>query len=184
MTAAIGWQYDDGGRRAAGFRGDADDCVTRAIAIATQVPYREVYDAINAVAKAEKTRRGKIGFAAATGRGSSARKGVLKRTSKEYIASLGWAWTPTMRIGSGCTVHLRADELPRGRLIVSVSRHLCAVIDGVIHDTHNPAAFRGTTIYPPTYTRELVPKNARWLENGNGWVYAPERCVYGYWSKP
>lgn len=34
-------------------------------------------------------------------------------------------------------VHLRDGELPMGRLIVSVSRHLVAVIDGVIYDTHN-----------------------------------------------
>ncbi len=26
-----------------------------------------------------------------------------------------------------------------GRLIVSVSKHMTAVIDGVIHDTHNPS---------------------------------------------
>jgi hypothetical protein len=32
---------------------------------------------------------------------------------------------------------LRADELPPGRLIVLVHRHLVAVIDGVIHDTYN-----------------------------------------------
>lgn len=30
-------------------------------------------------------------------------------------------------------------ELPSGRLIVAVSRHLCAVIDGVIHDTFDPS---------------------------------------------
>jgi hypothetical protein len=29
----------------------------------------------------------------------------------------------------------RADELPSGRLVVEVHRHLVAVIDGVIHDT-------------------------------------------------
>lgn len=40
-----------------------------------------------------------------------------------------------MRIGSGCKVRLRADELPPGRLIVKVSRHLVAVIDSAIHDT-------------------------------------------------
>jgi hypothetical protein len=34
-------------------------------------------------------------------------------------------------IGGGCTVHLRDGELPRGRLIVSVSKHVLAVIDGV-----------------------------------------------------
>jgi hypothetical protein len=28
----MSWAYDDGGRKAAGFKGDAGDCVTRAIA--------------------------------------------------------------------------------------------------------------------------------------------------------
>jgi hypothetical protein len=56
---------------------------------------------------------------------------------------LGFVWTPTMTIGSGCRVHLRDGELPMGRLVVSVSKHATAVIDGVIHDTHDPA--RGGT---------------------------------------
>jgi hypothetical protein len=42
-----------------------------------------------------------------------------------------------MMIGTGCTVHLRSDELPGGRLIVALSRHWCAVIDGVIHDLYD-----------------------------------------------
>ena len=42
-----------------------------------------------------------------------------------------------MQIGAGCKVHLRADELPRGQLLVSLSRHSAAVIDGVLHDTHD-----------------------------------------------
>ena len=37
------WVYDDGGRNAAGFRGKAGDCVARSIAIATRLPYRQVY---------------------------------------------------------------------------------------------------------------------------------------------
>ncbi len=45
--------------------------------------------------------------------------------------------TPTMAIGSGCKVHLRDGELPRGRLIVNASKYTVAVIDGVIHDTHD-----------------------------------------------
>ena len=44
-----------------------------------------------------------------------------------------------MQIGSGCTVHLRDGELPMGRLLVSVSKHLVAVIDGVIHDLSDPS---------------------------------------------
>lgn len=44
-----------------------------------------------------------------------------------------------MKIGSGCKGHLRSEELPPGRLIVSVSKHVVAVIDGIIHDTHDPS---------------------------------------------
>jgi hypothetical protein len=40
-----------------------------------------------------------------------------------------------MGIGTGCTVHLKADELPAGRIIVRLSGHYAAVIDGVLHDT-------------------------------------------------
>jgi len=122
------WVYDDGGRAAAGYKGDARDCATRAIAIATGIPYQQVYDAINEVAQRERP---------SNGRRSSARNGVRKTTGRKFLADLGWKWTPTMGIGTGCTVHLRAGELPMGRLIVSVSAHLVAVIDGVIHDTHD-----------------------------------------------
>jgi hypothetical protein len=38
--------YNDGGRKAAGFKGTTGDCVTRAIAIATDRPYIEVYNAL------------------------------------------------------------------------------------------------------------------------------------------
>jgi hypothetical protein len=40
---------------------------------------------------------------------------------------------------SGCKVHLHSEELPAERLIVAVSGHLVAVIDGVAHDTHDPS---------------------------------------------
>ena len=46
--------YDDGGRAEAGFKGITGDCVCRAISIATQKPYKEIYDLINKYGKAEK----------------------------------------------------------------------------------------------------------------------------------
>lgn len=100
---------------------------------------------------------------------------------KQLMSRLGFKWTPTMTIGSGCTVHLKDGELPQGRLVVSVSKHYTAVIDGTINDSHNPSE-RGSTIYPPQTPQHELPKNVRWLENGNGWEYAPDRCVYGYWT--
>ena len=125
------FQYDDGGRLNAGYLGQAGDCVTRSIAIATGKSYQEVYDAINEFSKYERTRKRKCGK-------SNARTGVYKQTIRKYLELLGWSWVPTMFIGSGCNVHLREGELPQGRLIVSVSKHTTAVIDGVIHDNHNP----------------------------------------------
>jgi len=125
----IRFEHDDGGRAAAGFKGQTRDCVTRAIAIAAQLPYAEVYAAIDGAAERERPRDGR--------KRSSARTGVHKATYKAFLAGIGWIWTPTMAIGSGCKVHLRESELPAGRLIVSVSRHLVAVIDGVLHDTHD-----------------------------------------------
>lgn len=134
------WKSDDGGRQAAGFKGKTGDCVTRAIAIATGLPYREVYDRINAVAKTERrTKRRK--------NKSSARTGVHRVTYDKLLVELGWTWTPTMKIGQGCKVHLREDELPPGRLIVSVSRHLVAVIDGVAHDTSDPTRGGSRCVY-------------------------------------
>ncbi len=118
---------DDGGRSKY-FRGkDAGDCVTRAITIASGRNYKEVYDAL-AVLNKEYSRKGK----------KSARNGVSANAYKRYFGwDLGWVWTPTMQVGQGCKVHLRPDELPNGRIVVRVSKHLAAVIDGVLHDTYD-----------------------------------------------
>lgn len=131
--------YNDGGREAAGFKGSTGDCVCRAIAIATERPYKEIYDLINEYGKAErpnrKTRKGNK----YNGSRSSARTGVYKDTIRKIMEQFGWKWVPTMQIGQGCKVHLAEDELPSGRLVVSVSRHCTAVIDGVINDTYDPS---------------------------------------------
>jgi hypothetical protein len=120
--------FNDGGRAEAGFKGIAGDCVCRAIAIATMTPYKVVYDRLNQISLKEKRPKK-----------SSARTGVYKYTTKKYMTEIGWKWNPTMQIGSGCKVHLTAEELPSGRLIVSVTNHLVAVIDGCIHDLQNPS---------------------------------------------
>lgn len=72
-----------------------------------------------------------------TRRNDSPREGAFKEVYQPILESLGFVWTPTMTIGSGCRVHLSENELPTGRLVVRVSRHLVAVIDRVIHDTHD-----------------------------------------------
>jgi hypothetical protein len=131
------WEYNDGGRKAAGYLGTAGDCGSRAIAIATQLPYSVVYDGLFVANQARVlTRRDKVAKRLTKG-DMSPGSGVHTGVARDYLAVIGWQWTPTMFVGEGCTVHLRADELPAGRLIVSISRHLVAVIDGIIHDTYD-----------------------------------------------
>jgi len=129
------WTYDDGGRKEAGYTGRTNDCVTRAVAIVTGRPYGEVYDDLFAAQR--EFSKGRSQAAKEAAKNPSPRNGVFKEVYQKWLDEAGFLWTPTMSIGSGCQVHLRADELPTGRLIVSLSKHLAAVIDGVIHDTHD-----------------------------------------------
>ena len=153
------WIYNDGGRAAAGYKGKAGDCACRAIAIATGMDYQDVYDLINAYGKKERMSK----RVRARGR-SNARTGVWKETFRKIMADMGWTWVSTMQIGSGCKVHLSADELPSGRIICQVSHHYVAVIDGVINDTYDPND-RGCTV--DAYGNDITT----------------DRCVYGYYYK-
>lgn len=151
MTAE--YVVNDGGRAAAGFTGNAGDCVARSIAIVSGLPYADVYQALASIE-------------ASYGHAKSARNGVLtnRKAFKDYMSGLGFTWTATMGIGTGCKVHLDRQELPRGRLVVMVSKHATAVIDGVVHDTHDPRRYK--TVYDQY---DHYPK-------------VPTRCVYGYWA--
>lgn len=126
------WTYNDGGRGDYFNAEHVGDCVCRAVAIATGKEYKQVYDDINALAKRERTGKRKRGV-------SSARNGVYKATVRKLMESYGWRWHPTMMVGQGCKVHLNDGELPDGRIVVSLSKHVTCVIDGVIHDTYDPS---------------------------------------------
>lgn len=141
---AMKWVRDDGGREAAGFRGDARDCVCRSIAIVTGRPYAEVYKRLaDGTGDQRAGKRGRKARSAANGI-STGRKWFL-----DYMAELGLRFVPLMHIGSGCTAHLRDGEswIPQGRVIVKVSKHYTALIDGVIHDTHDPSRDGARCVY-------------------------------------
>jgi hypothetical protein len=131
------FRANDGGRLAAGFKGKAGDCVVRSIAIATGISYQKIYQdlyevnkkfRINSKTKLAKSLRKK---------NDSPRTGTHRTVLKKYLEHLGWKWTPTMFVGQGCKVHLKKEELPSGTLIVSCSRHITVVINGVLHDTYD-----------------------------------------------
>lgn len=127
---------NDGGRHNAGFIGTASDCVARSISIITGVPYKQVHEFLAAGNAAQRVTK------------HSDKKKAKKKTAdhginttrkwfKDYMFTLGFTWVPTMQVGQGCKVHLKENELPKGRLLVNVSKHFTAVIDAVLHDTHD-----------------------------------------------
>lgn len=122
----------DGGRSMY-FKADrVGDCVTRAVAIATGRDYKEVYNEIARL----------VGY--------TPRNGVRKSDTKKVMKHFGGVWVACMGIGTGCRIHLSDNMdgkgykgvhgLPmRSKIICNLSSHVCAVIDGVIHDTYDPS---------------------------------------------
>ena len=89
----------------------------RAVAIVDQRSYTEVFDEV------EQFRRR-----------CDLQHGALKTWIPRYMLHLGWVWTPATFLAEGCTMHLCARELPRGRIVVRISTRVAAVVDRVLHD--------------------------------------------------
>lgn len=117
----MNYTYNDGGRKAAGYKGTAGDCGARAMAIALQLDYKEVYKELS---KANVD----------NGRSKSARNGIMKDTYTEVLKRHGWIWmkAPTFEGRKA-----RCSDMPKGRVIAKQARHFVAVIDGVAYDSWN-----------------------------------------------
>lgn len=140
------WRFDDGGRADHGFKGIAGDCVTRSIAIALDMPYGAVYRELRD-RMADDVARARPGSSRAR-RKTTPRDGVHRDVYEAFLFDYGWVWAPTMSIGGGCTTHLRPSELPDvDRIIARLSRHITAVVDGTIRDTHDPSRSGTRCVY-------------------------------------
>ena len=127
-----GYTYSDGGRLAAGRKGSAGDCAVRALSIVTGHDYAEVYKTVAELCRAEKPSKTRRGL-------SSPRTGIHAVTFHKLAEHYGLGWVGVMKIGRGVTVHVDPDELPAaGRMVLRLSRHYSAYIDGVVHDDHDP----------------------------------------------
>ncbi len=130
-------QISDGGRASAGYKGQAGDCVVRSIAIVTGMSYQKVYDDLfEANKKFRNTSKTKLAKSLKQ-KNDSPRSGTHRAVLKRYLVQLGFQWTPTMFVGKGCKVHLKKEELPSGTLLVSCSKHITVVKNGVLYDTHD-----------------------------------------------
>ena len=130
-------KIDDGGRANAGYKGMAGDCVVRSIAIAANLSYKKVYEDLYQANEIFRTTSKTKLARSLKQKNDSPRTGTHTVVLKKYLLQLGWKWTPTMFVGQGCKVHLKKDELPNGTLIVSCSKHITVLKDGVLHDTYD-----------------------------------------------
>ena len=147
-------KVDDGGRAAAGYKGKAGDCVVRSIAIVTNLPYQKIYDDLyEANEKFRITSKTKLARSL-NKKNDSPRSGTHRVVLKEYLKKLGLNWTPTMFVGQGCKVHLKKSELPSGNLIVSCSKHITAVKDGILYDTYD-CSRNGTRCVYGYWTKDI-----------------------------
>lgn len=135
---AIEFVFDDGGKSKYISQKRTGDCFCRAVAIASGIEYIEVAKVISHFAAKERvtTKRLKK-YKSAKGATSSVTGGVWKATGDKVLRHLGFEKVYSMRVGVGCEVHVRANELPMGRLVLSLSRHYAAVVDRVLRDNHD-----------------------------------------------
>ena len=117
MGTLMEYIYNDGGRSKY-FKGKANDCVCRAISIASNRDYKEVYDSLK---KALGTPRNGV-F-------------TTNKAFKDWMVANGFVWTPCSGIGVKTSVHFIEGELPKGRLVCSVTKHYVAVVDNKVYDT-------------------------------------------------
>lgn len=118
----MNWTYNDGGRAKYFTATGVRDCVARAVAIATNRDYKEVY---NEIAKL-------IGY--------TPRNGVYKKDTKKVMEYFGGTWVSCSGIGTKNKVHLNATEMPlQGCFVCNLSKHVTCIINGVINDTYDPS---------------------------------------------
>jgi hypothetical protein len=138
------FQFDDGGRAAAGITGVSGDCVVRAIAIATGKPYLEVLNALQGGLRhqieIERRQALEYGLPRHLKPRAMPHEGLPPNVYAPYLKWLGWELVLKPVGPDGKPLRLQPRLLPKGRLIVQVSHHLVAVIDGVLHDTYFSAA--------------------------------------------
>ncbi len=134
MGEKLNFVKTDGGRAAAGFKGEAGDCVVRAIAIASELPYTTVYNRL----------RHQTGRVRHSKRRPSPENGIVTTFPwfKVYMAELGYRF-------------ISSAVLPNnGRIIVETRDHAFAVVakDGVftVYDTHT--------------NRVLSPRRGYWIK--------------------
>lgn len=114
------FQQNDGGRSKSKRSKQKNDCVIRAFAIAYNQDYDFTYDVM-----ADAGRR--------CGRGTA--KSIWKNWIEDRGTKISF---PAVKGQKRMTPVEFCQKFPKGRFVLSMAKHLCAVIDGVVHDDCEP----------------------------------------------
>jgi len=144
------WVRADGGYATSGHKAKRGNEIVTAIAIATRQPYGTVYRELytRQIEFVRRTRSKRIKAYADKNGTSISQVGVWPEVYKPYLVELGWEWTPVMGIGTGTTMHLTYDEVPdKPVLLLSISKSMCAVVNGVVHAPQDPSRDGTRAVY-------------------------------------
>lgn len=134
----IGYRQDDGGRSAAGYRGTAGDCVTRAVSIVTGADYRTVYRAAAVLhGKRYGTR--------------TARNGMHKTDSGILYRQFGLI---KQKLPAGPRPTFTEAYERYGACLVSTTGHVAALVDGALRDITDIRTYEWADDYGRPVTRE------------------------------
>ena len=130
----IRFEYDDGGRAAAGRKGTTGDCGVRAAAIVTGLPYKDCYSDLFCLAREfrDKSRRTVVKRHSA-----SPRDGIFPQVLGRFLFAYGYEWIALSGIGMA-KVSTRdcVERWPDVSMVLSVRKHYIAVVNSVIRDNH------------------------------------------------
>lgn len=103
-----------------------DDCVTRALALATGMHYKKMHQLLTKLNRQYVRNYNNKYSREITCVGTNPTNGIFKPIYHTLLINLGWRWHPYSK------------PLPaRGTIIVSMRLHIATIIDGVFYDTED-----------------------------------------------
>ena len=145
----IEYIYDDGGRKAAGYKGDTGDCAVRAIAIAADADYQHVYKAMCDAMQEHGYVASGNAYRQKRKDGGKRKRGQLngKQVQQEVMAQFGFR---KVTLGAGERPTYTEAHARYGNCIVSTTRHVCALKGGALRDTFDGRTYDWIGSHPDT----------------------------------
>lgn len=129
--------FSDGGRKAAGYKGRVNDCVIRAIAIATESDYKFIYKSIHDLQKNFPYSLEHHPDLFTKIKERSPRFGVRQAVWRPFAESMGFKCYPILKTKSDppITINTNNGQIPTNKnVLLQFDEHIAAFVDGVLHD--------------------------------------------------